>query len=332
MLANWLIVGAMATVGTLLGAISAPAAHAETEGDGSIQVKSVTEIDGTRPEITLGDLMIARNVSESALHGLRSVRLADSPRAGETRTFTAMALEQIFRPYLREIEARRGERINLRVPTRVTVVRKTFRISPEEVEAELKAQLKELCSECVIEITDLKLPAVPTSIPSGSSWKIRLRHDMPKGSFSLPLEVNHEDSSKRTYWISGQLNIRREVPVASRSISSGEKIQPNDFTLQMRDVTFENDTAASQAEIANSVAARTLGAGQVVWRNALKKEMAVKLGDAVKVMAGQDGWQVSIDGVAQGSGYIGDMIRVKIPRTQKVVSGLLTEKGQVEVR
>jgi flagella basal body P-ring formation protein FlgA len=39
-----------------------------------------------------------------------------------------------------------------------------------------------------------------------------------------------------------------------------------------------------------------------------------------------------IDGVAQNSAYIGDTVKVKIPRTQKMISGLLTEKGIVEVR
>jgi len=64
----------------------------------------------------------------------------------------------------------------------------------------------------------------------------------------------------------------------------------------------------------------------------LQREFAVKSGEIVKVTAGSSDWEVTIDGIAQASGYIGDTVNVKIPRTQKLVSGLLTAKGVVEVR
>jgi flagella basal body P-ring formation protein FlgA len=81
-----------------------------------------------------------------------------------------------------------------------------------------------------------------------------------------------------------------------------------------------------------SVAARELGAGQFIGRNELRRELAVKNGDIVKVVAGSAEWQITIDGVAQGSGYLGDTVNVKIPRTAKLVSGTLKERGLVEVR
>jgi flagella basal body P-ring formation protein FlgA len=299
--------------------------------EGVIQLKSVTEIDGTRPEITLGDLIVARGVSSVALESLRGVRLADTPNPGESRSFTAMGLEQLFRPYLRKIEDKSGEHISLRVPTRVTILRKSFRLKAEDVEAAIKIQLKPFCSDCTFEISSLSLPAIPPAIPFGATWSVKIRSEMPKGSFSLPLEVSNDDGSKRTYWITGTLAVQRTVPVAARAIQTGEHLRAEDFTMQAKDVTFSNDIAASEAELNASVASRQISAGQIVWRSALRREMAVKSGDVVRVMAGEDGWQVSIDGIAQTAGYIGDMIKVKIQRTQKLVSGILTEKGTVEV-
>ncbi|MES2854315.1 MAG: flagellar basal body P-ring formation chaperone FlgA, partial [Bdellovibrionota bacterium] len=105
-----------------------------------------------------------------------------------------------------------------------------------------------------------------------------------------------------------------------------------DFTLTSRDVTFTNDVAAGSADFESSVAARQLPAGQVVWRSVLRREVAIKYGDVVKVIAGTPDWEVTMDGVSQVSGYIGDNVRVKIPRTQKIVSGILKEKGRVEVQ
>lgn len=317
---------------SLLGVLLAMTFAEANEAEGVIQIRPVIEVDGQSADITLGDLIVAKGVSPALLERLKGVRLADIPKPGETRSFTAMGIEQVFRPYLRKIEEETGERISLRVPARVTVVRKSFRLSEHEVIERIKSHLKDICSDCEFEITNLALPAVPATIPAGSMWTVRMRGEIPKGSFSLPLIVHHEDGSKRTYWITGTLTVRRKVPVALRALNAGERLHPEDFTMQVRDVTFSTDVAASEKELLASVPARQIGVGQIIWRGALRREVAVKAGDVVRVRTGADGWQVSIDGIAQGAAYIGDTLKVKIPRTQKVISGIVSEKGVVEVR
>ena len=162
-----------------------------------------------------------------------------------------------------------------------------------------------------------------------------MRPEIPKGSFSLPLEVKNEDGSRRTFWVSGQVAVMRNVPVLVRAVEIGEKLRAEDFIHELRDVTFSTDAAPTRADIDASVTARSMPAGQILWRNGLKREVAVKNGEIVKVVTGGESesatWQITIDGVAQGPGYIGDMVKVKISKTQKLVSGVLKEKGVVEV-
>jgi flagella basal body P-ring formation protein FlgA len=315
-----------------LTGLSMPSALAQSESGAVIQVRSVVEVDGSKSDITLGDLVVARDLSEATLALVSQVRVADMPKAGESRTFTAAVFEQIVRPQLREIEDKTGERISLRVPTRVTVARSAFQMRPKDVEASLRSQLKALCGDCEFEITGLNLPLIPATTANGSSWQIRMRPEIPKGNFSVPVEVTSAEGARRNYWISGTLSVRREVPVAARALQFGEKIQSQDFNMQMRDVTFSADVGASSADFDSSVVARQIGAGQIIWRNSLRRELAMKSGDVVKVTAGGESWQITIDGVAQSNGYIGDVVRVKIPRTQKLVSGVLREKGVVEVQ
>lgn len=302
------------------------------DSEATVQVKSVVEVDGEAPEITLGDLIVARGVSEKRLETLRKIRLADTPAPGESRNFTDVGIEQVFRSHLSSMEGAGAETINLRVPARVTVVRKSFRLRPAEVETALKQELGEICNDCFFEVSNLVLPAVQPTLGSGSKWRLRVRPELPKGNFSVPLEVENEDGTKRSYWITGSIVVRKNVPVASRGLSTGERLQAEDFTLQMKDVTFATDVPPTREEIASSVLSRPINAGQILWRSGLRREMAVKSGDAVKVTAGSEEWQISIDGVAQSNGYIGDLVKVKIPRTQKMISGLLTERGIVEVR
>ena len=136
----------------------------------------------------------------------------------------------------------------------------------------------------------------------------------------------------KLYWVSGQVVIRRKGAVASRSANIGERLHEEDFSIKLHDVTFSNDSPATAADISNSVLARAVSAGDMIWRSQLRREMAIKSGDPVKVVAGSGDWEVTIEGISQSSAYIGDMVRVKIPRTQKLVSGLLRDKGVVELQ
>jgi flagella basal body P-ring formation protein FlgA len=293
-----------------------------------IQVKPVVEIEPGKDVISLGDIVEMHGVSEEIARDIRGVRLADAPKPGEVRAFTDVGLNQILSSHLRGISGA----YTLRVPSRVTVMKKMLRLKREDIENNLKEQFKLLCGSCEFEISGLSIPAIGDRIPSNSTWAIRTRPELPKGSFSYSLEVSHEDATRRLFWVTGTLTVRKSVPVAARALATGERVSAEDFVMRTKDVTFATDVAATTADFGASIVGRQIAAGEIIWKNHLRREMAVKMGDPVRVMVGNEAWQISTDGIAQGAGYVGDAIRVKIPRTQKVVSGLLKEKGLVEVQ
>ncbi len=297
-----------------------------------VTVRPVVEIDEGRADVTLGDLVTSHGMSRTAREKLKTVRLADAPKPGESRSFTDMGLAELFKPQLEAIEKETGEKFQLRIPSQVTVSKKRLRLDSAAIEIALRKGLLDLCAECDFDISSLNAPAIGSVLGADTEWKIRLGSEIPRGSFSLPIDVTQASGLKRTYWISGSINVRRSVPVAARSISAGERIQPEDVVMQKKDVTFTNDAPIAEGDLGSSVASRQIGAGEIVWKAMARRDLAIKFGDTVKVMAGSEEWQVTIDGVAQNSGYVGDLIRVKIPRTQKIVSGQLRSKGLVEVQ
>lgn len=297
-----------------------------------IQARPVVEVSGTQADILLGDMLVIRGWNGEIAEKIRSIRVADAPLSGETRTFTNTDLKEMILSRLSELGVENARDAEFRIPSRVVVSRKKFKFEKSDVEVALKDHFKTLCQDCSFEITGLSLPIIDAKQAGLSSWSIRFRSELPRGNFSLPLDVTDAKGAMRTYWISGTLSVRKNVPVATRSLMMGQSIGPQDFAVQMRDITFATDTAASDTEIENSIAARQIAAGQVIWKNVLRRELSVKFGEPVKVIAGNGEWEVSVEGVSQTSGYVGDLINVRIPRTQKVISGLLKDKGLVEVR
>jgi flagellar basal body P-ring formation protein FlgA len=295
-----------------------------------IQVHDKVELE-MEHQITIGDIADFSGFNDNELGEIRSVRLSDAPSVGESRTFTNVGLSQIFRRHIPRLQNGRNEKITLLIPSVVTVKRKTFRLEAKTIEADLQKQWATLCAVCEFRISQMTAPILPAGLSPESKWQVRIRPEMPRGSFSVPLEVTSPDM-RRTFWISGTVTAYRQVPVAKRTIQPGERFTPNDFALEKKDVTFTTDGIPTESEITAAIAARVISADQIVGRSMLRREQALKMGEPVKIVTGQEGWQISIEGVAQQSGYIGDMVRVKVPRTQKVLSGLLREKGVVEVQ
>jgi flagella basal body P-ring formation protein FlgA len=294
-----------------------------------VTVKSAVELDMSKTEITLSDIVVSQGLSRSAMEKFRAIKLSDAPRAGESREFTSDVIAESIKPDIEAVESEMGERFDIKIPSRVTVVKKKPTMSAAELKAQLLSGFRSLCADCQFEISNFSTPLA--KLPQGATWSLRARGELPKGSFSYPVEVTIGDVPQQTYWVSGQLIVRRPVPVAAREIQIGERIQPEDLITQMKDVSFASDTPVALSELSSGVAARQIAAGQIVFRSSLRRELAVKTGDIVRIETKADDWQISLSGVSQSSGYVGDQVKVKIPSTSKVVAGVLKEKGLVEV-
>jgi flagella basal body P-ring formation protein FlgA len=241
-------------------------------------------------------------------------------------------LAQLFRSRLSRFEESSGEKIALLIPSKVVVVAKPLAIGAREIEVELERKIKALCGACEVELASVALPAAAASLPTGATWQVKMRPELPRGPFSLPLEIKNGDGTRRLWWVSGVATLRKKAPVARRALAAGERIGEFDWAMELRDITYLADAAPDASEMASAWASRAIAPGKVIGRSAFRREAAVKLGETVRVVAGSGAWQVSAEGIAQQGGFVGETIRVRIPRTQKTVSGLLRDKGVVEVQ
>ncbi len=295
-----------------------------------IQVRPSVELDEARA-VTIGDITNFQGFGERELSQIKSIRLTDAPAEGEERVFSDVALSQIFRQYLPLLQAEHGEKIRMMIPSRVVVSRKVFRLNSQDVENEIRSQLQTICSACEFQFSNLTLPTLNGVMDRSTTWRVRLRSELPRGSFSVPLELKNQQGQK-TLWVSGSLQIFRRVPIAQRMLQIGDKVAESDFSFERRDVTFESDAFPTQAELMSAFAARGIAVSKPIGRSMIRREQALKVGEPVRIVSGTDDWQISMDGIAQQNGFVGDLVRVQIPRTRKSLSGMVKEKGLVEVR
>jgi flagella basal body P-ring formation protein FlgA len=301
----------------------------------NLAVKEANDSSRETSELTLADIVDVATIPLEdrvlVMRHLRAVGLTDRPNIGEERTFTEEGLEAIVGEASRRLEAA-GYTIEWKIPRRSQVLRKNA-FNRETILRMLGDEFRDRCSGCEVSITRLDLPQ---TMGLGPSWRMNVRSEKPRGSFAVPVEFDLAAKSgnlvKKTMMITGQVELFALIPVATRAIQGGEKISTGDFKLERRDITYALDAAAGVKDFGASVAARGLAVGEPIWKGSIRREQVVRFGDPVRVLVGGETWSVTSDGIAQGPASIGDAVRVKVGKSQKLVSGILKEKGLVEIQ
>ncbi len=288
---------------------------------GEIVVRPQSLIQHGSP-VVLGDIIDMTSLDKTMKDKLSSVPLAAAPSAGEKLVFSSAAISSFIRTSL----ANDKSVPHMRIPNHVTIERSTHHWEQPVIEKELLSFWQELCVECQLEIDHLTLPA-----GMFESWAINPKRELPHGGFSVPVTVS-KDGQSNTFWIQGNLVIRKSVPVAKRAFFFGERVQGKDLAWTFRDVTFAQDGIPLEEEIIGRRVKSSIRANDIIFAGTLEREKALKRGDVARVISGHGEWEVSINAVAQADAEVGDTVTLKNPKTNKEVTGVVVAKDEVEIQ
>ncbi len=279
-------------------------------------------------EVKLSQLIDGQNLSLELRRKIESISLSVAPEYGEQQELANANITTILRPLIQEERLRSGAALQVIIPKTVVIdtVKRTLDVAV--VRAELVQAWQPLCADCQLEFEALSLP----KIDDLRDWTLRLKAELPRGSFSLPVDLIRENGSLTAAWISGRLLIKRKVPVARRAIGIGERVVAQDFTWEFRDTSFATDGIPLNEELVGKRMKQGLNANSVLWRAMLEKERAIRRGDLVQLKSSQGDWEVSINVVAQQDAYVGDVINLKNAKTNNILMGQVTGQGEVELR
>jgi len=148
----------------------------------------------------------------------------------------------------------------------------------------------------------------------------------------VTLRVRCDSNAPWTIFVPSHVNLHREVVVAVRSLSRNSIVQANDVQLAEREVSslrqgylLDLDSAIGQQ------VTRPVRPNQVVATHALKAAATINKGDEVVISARGRSMSVRMPGIALEEGAMGQQIRVRNARSQRVVRARVTAPGQVEV-
>jgi flagella basal body P-ring formation protein FlgA len=136
-----------------------------------------------------------------------------------------------------------------------------------------------------------------------------------------------------TVYVPVRISDLRPVVVLDQAVGHGETLGAGRLSLQTRDVaTLPFGYFASLDEAAVLEARRALPAGAVLTPNDARPPQLVKRGQTVTVIGRSGGIEVRADGTAMGNGARGERVRVRNASSKRIVEGVVTANGVVEIR
>jgi flagella basal body P-ring formation protein FlgA len=279
-------------------------------------------------EVKLYQLVDAQGLSAESESVLRTTSMTRAPAYGERQELAQASLMEVLRPIIQRERAKAKSQVRLLLPSRVTIDTVKRELSAALVWEELRQVWQPLCSDCKLELEGLSLPA----IQGVRDWTLRLKAELPRGSFSVPISIVRDDTAPVSAWISGRLIVKKKVPALKRAMNANERVQAGDFVWEYRDTSFATDGVPAAGEIVGRQVRQALRAGDPLWTNLLMQEKAVRRGDQVVARSSEQGWEVSMVLVAQQDAVVGDTINLKNPKTNNSLVGHVTGLGEVELR
>jgi len=276
-------------------------------------------------QISLLDVVDRDGLAPEVEKKLALVSLGDAPRLGEQRVYSNKVVAEALRKSVV------NKTWSIQIPREIVVDNRGYQVDKAAVQAELLSKWQMLCGECQIKFKNIQLPAINKKLEK-TPWTIDISQNLPRGHFTQKIIFSDAAGNSPIYWVSGQIEIRKKVPVLMRSVAMNTRLSEVDFKFDWRDVTYATDTAPNAEEIIGQAARFTMNASDIIWRGSLLKEKAVQRGQIVRVMLGDDEWQVSMQARAEQDAYAGDTISLRNLQTNKLISGRVTSSGEVEVK
>lgn len=162
--------------------------------------------------------------------------------------------------------------------------------------------------------------------------------DYYPGRNRVPFGVYRNDKLVDTFTAWVEVSLFKELAVARTNLPVGAIIREDDFTIERRSFR-ERAAASSTAKVVGFKTVRSVAPGQVLTsdyvqaqRDAAESQVVVKKRTLVRLVAYAGKLKVSIpQAEALDDGRVGEIIRVRNPRSDKIVNGKVAEAGLVTV-
>ncbi len=167
----------------------------------------------------------------------------------------------------------------------------------------------------------------------GEAIKVaQFNRDPRTGRFEARLTLPGGPEGLEGWTVTGGIVEMREVAVPVSDLDRGEAIQAKDLVIMKRPAAqVGSDVVRPLSDLIGMVPRRALKAGEMIRSADLAKPILVEKAALVTVTYAAKGLTLTMRGRSQGSGSMGDVVKVQNLQSKKVVEGVITGPGHVTI-
>lgn len=154
----------------------------------------------------------------------------------------------------------------------------------------------------------------------------------PHSAHNITVKTSCKGQQPWTIYIPATVNVFEDIVVANRSLSRGDVLTAEDLAFKrVNTATIGRGLVADIRGAEGLELKRPLRTGETIRSNYLKKPDVVKKGQAVVVSSRSRFLTVETTGVALVDGHLGERIRVRNDKSNRVIDAEVVAPGKVSV-
>lgn len=298
---------------------------ATTPGKILIEIARTAEV--TSPVIYLGEIA---NITAPDFfkEELTRIDLGKSPRAGRMKQLSGERITAAINAMgLNDYD------INIQTPKRVFIKRAGQELDPAYVEKGLRQFLAKFLPKEQFKLNAFRVRGIEPYPQGDLSLVFDPRYTPPSNDrLSIHAEVWVDGVKQDRLTVTGRLSQMKPVVVSATRLERGHTITPTDVTLQETDVFGRHkDLITSVDRVIGMMVTRNINKGECITQKEFKQAPAIEKGAVIKIVAKKNRLSIITLGISKEDGYPGQPVTVQNLTSGKLVRGLVTSDGTVEV-
>lgn len=148
----------------------------------------------------------------------------------------------------------------------------------------------------------------------------------------LTVKVSCEAPTKWSLRVPVKLQVFQPVVVASQQIQRDHILTQQDLHIHKQDIAQIGDSYfQSEDELLGLSSVKSIQPGAVIKRHMVRQPIIIHRGETVKIVVSSPGFKLETAGIAQMDGAVGDIIKVKNARSNRMIDVKVKGSGEVTI-
>jgi flagellar basal body P-ring formation protein FlgA len=174
----------------------------------------------------------------------------------------------------------------------------------------------------------------PIEVPEGEMQLRVVSRGAPANfrSALLQLEPSMDGKPQRTFWVKAEISVRARVVKVAKPVAYRGVLMPDDLCELVADIGDPTaEYVRTTADAAGKVATRALRPGEFLTRRSVGDADFIRSGAMVQLLVETGSLRMSVTVRALQNGKLGDRIKVRNMDSDRVITAVVTGRGEVRV-